>query len=231
VNVIGFPVVRIEKKDWLESCFGICQDEVPLLRQPIPDFESLPFEARDKLLQVYVTKDEVLQVLAKHVSFFLVKKRDGVIGWLQEQGLRENQKIKAFPILSSKLQRSADFLKEWLGTPYRWGGVSKSGIDCSAFTQAYFFDVLNAEIPKNSQDQRKLGSSITISEIQDNDLLFCHRQGYQNINHVAIFYEGNVYHSQLNRGVVADDLNAFTQKHVIQEIKRISPFSLNKVTT
>jgi cell wall-associated NlpC family hydrolase len=77
------------------------------------------------------------------------------------------------------------------------------------------------EIPKNSQDQRKLGTSITIENIQDNDLIFCKGRKIPHVNHVGIFYQGKVHHAQLHCGVTTDELNQFWEKYLIQEIRRI----------
>jgi probable lipoprotein NlpC len=219
--MMDFKKVNIDQKDWLQSTFAFVKMELPLIRNPIPNFESLPFEVKDKLVQVFVTKNEIIQVLGIHESFLLVRKRDGVMGWIQNQYLEHDSSINDFLKITSKAQLPVDFLNEWSGVPYRWGGVSKSGIDCSGFTQAYFFDVLGVEIPKNSQDQRKQGAPIQIAEIQNHDLIFCQRKNLNPINHVGVFYQHQVHHAQLERGVISESLDDFIEKYAIKEIKRL----------
>src|ERR1700736_43175 len=44
------------------------------------------------------------------------------------------------------------FVYDWIGTPYRFGGGSRKGIDCSAFTKELYSEVFNEEIRRNSRD-------------------------------------------------------------------------------
>src|SRR5271166_3191580 len=44
------------------------------------------------------------------------------------------------------------FVYDWIGTPYRFGGSSRKGIDCSAFTKELYSEVFNQDIRRNSRD-------------------------------------------------------------------------------
>src|SRR5580658_6317317 len=44
------------------------------------------------------------------------------------------------------------FVYDWIGTPYRFGGSSRKGIDCSAFTKELYSEVFNLDIRRNSRD-------------------------------------------------------------------------------
>jgi lipoprotein Spr len=58
----------------------------------------------------------------------------------------------AFNPMSLKLY---DFVFDWIGKPYRFGGTSKNGIDCSAFARELYARVMNQYIPRNSRQQFK----------------------------------------------------------------------------
>jgi murein DD-endopeptidase / murein LD-carboxypeptidase len=45
------------------------------------------------------------------------------------------------------------FIDEWLDTPYKFGGDSKDGIDCSAFIRRLLKEVYNIDVPRTSVDQ------------------------------------------------------------------------------
>lgn len=76
---------------------------------------------------------------------------------------------KITPSLLSKIT------KNWLGTPYQWGGRSRFGIDCSGFTQV-IFSQLNIQLPRDSHEQfLKARSVIQPDEkkvLQPGDLIF-----------------------------------------------------------
>src|SRR3569833_2056643 len=44
------------------------------------------------------------------------------------------------------------FVYDWIGTPYHFGGSSKNGIDCSGFTKELYGKVFNLTIKRNSRD-------------------------------------------------------------------------------
>jgi len=64
------------------------------------------------------------------------------------------------------------FYKEWKGTKYRFGGNSKKGIDCSAFTQRIYKEKFNIKIPRSTRTQVKVGKEIKRSELKLGDLIF-----------------------------------------------------------
>jgi cell wall-associated NlpC family hydrolase len=43
------------------------------------------------------------------------------------------------------------FIKEWLGKPYKFGGESKKGIDCSAFVQRFYKEIYHVLIPRTCE--------------------------------------------------------------------------------
>jgi len=62
------------------------------------------------------------------------------------------------------------FIKEWIGKPYRLGGNTKKGIDCSQFSKRLYRDVFNLELAgvcykQWNQTKRILRDSLTIGDI------------------------------------------------------------------
>ena len=74
---------------------------------------------------------------------------------------------------------------QFLGTPYRWGGKTSFGMDCSGFIQSVFKSV-GIEFPRDAYQQYDFlcESKIRMEEIQTGDLLFFSEKG--KITHVAI---------------------------------------------
>ena len=57
-------------------------------------------------------------------------------------------------------QKMFEFIDDWYGTPYRLGGTTKSGIDCSAFSQFLFAAVYGFSIPRTAKEQYHLTNRI-----------------------------------------------------------------------
>lgn len=79
------------------------------------------------------------------------------------------QKVKSQTTGDFKLN---SFVNEWLGVPYKWGGKTKKGIDCSKFTQRLYEDVYNLIIPGVSWKQWDFTERISLDSLQTGDLVF-----------------------------------------------------------
>ena len=99
------------------------------------------------------------------------------------------------------------FIDEWYGTPYRFGGSSKEGIDCSAFTGSLMTSVFGVGLPRMAKDQYNVCEHLRKQELEEGDLVFFHttRRG---ISHVGIYLgNGKFVHASVNYGVTISDLS------------------------
>lgn len=95
----------------------------------------------------------------------------------------------------------------WRGTPYRLGGLSKNGIDCSGFVYITFRNVLGIEIPRSTEYQSELGTPVSLQQLNVGDLVFFKTGLFK--QHVGI-YVGNQHfiHASTSRGVMKSKLNS-----------------------
>lgn len=84
--------------------------------------------------------------------------------------------------------RAADVAAQLLGKPYRYGGNTPAGFDCSGLVQ-YSYRRVGVEVPRSTGEQLQETRSVERDELQKGDLLFFNQEGKRS-SHVAI-YLGN----------------------------------------
>ena len=109
------------------------------------------------------------------------------------------------PVESSLNLRMIEFIDEWYGTPYRYGGTSKKGVDCSAFVNFFISAVYGLEIPRNSKEQYSASKKIKKRQLEEGDLIFFNTRG--GISHVGVYLGNNKFaHASTSSGVMISDL-------------------------
>ena len=97
------------------------------------------------------------------------------------------------------------FVYDWIGTPYRFGGGSKKGIDCSGFTKQLYDQVFNLDIKRNSRDIFSMVSPVKKDELKEGDLVFFKIHS-RSISHVGIYLGNNRFAHASSRGVAVSSL-------------------------
>jgi len=124
--------------------------------------------------------------------------------------------ISGTAVVSTPVSRSGDNISslrvvekaaQYLGTPYKYGGSSPSGFDCSGFTQ-YIFSQFQVYLSRTAASQYGHGIIVNKGDLVPGDLVFFNCSG-SGISHVGIYSgNGNFIHSSSPRsgGVIYSSL-------------------------
>ena len=103
-------------------------------------------------------------------------------------------------------KKLVEYIHQWYAVPYRIGGTSKEGIDCSAFVQGLANDAFAVQLPRTSREQAAFCSEIDRSQLQEGDLVFFNTSG--GISHVGLYINNNKFvHASTSNGVIISDLD------------------------
>lgn len=112
------------------------------------------------------------------------------------------------------------------GTPYKYGGTTKSGMDCSGLVYTSFKKE-NIQLPRVSRDMATRGNKISLSKAAKGDLVFFRtNKNKKTINHVGLIVAINgsdiqFIHSSSSKGVIVSSLKENYWKNAFVEIRRI----------
>ncbi len=94
----------------------------------------------------------------------------------------------------------------WMGVPYRLGGCSKNGIDCSCFVQEIYSEVYGIALRRSSSEMFGDVRTVAVKDLKEGDLLFLKKPG-RKIFHVGIYLKDKKFvHVTTARGVVISSL-------------------------
>lgn len=110
--------------------------------------------------------------------------------------------------------------EEWHGTPYRMGGQSKRGIDCSGFVQLTYQRKLGISLPRTTERQAAVGHPVSQTQLHTGDLIFFKING--TTRHVGIYLDKNRFlHASKSSGVMISELDSNYWQSAYWKAKRI----------
>ncbi len=99
-----------------------------------------------------------------------------------------------------------NFIEGWWAVRYRFGGVTKRGVDCSAYTGQLINAVFGYTMPRTAREQYRVTQRISRNELSEGDLVFFNTRG--GVSHVGVYLGNNRFtHSSSHSGVTISSLD------------------------
>ena len=136
---------------------------------------------------------------------------------LEQDKRDEKLDVPGFDYTTIREKMLMEIIK-YLDTPYKYGGTTKSGIDCSAFTQNIYKDVFNVGLERSARLQFKQGVEISDKDkLMFGDLVFFNTRKRVRPGHVGIYIGENLFaHASSVKGVTISsiDYQYYSQRYM-----------------
>ena len=104
--------------------------------------------------------------------------------------------------------------KSFMGAPYKYGGNTVKGLDCSAYVKK-IYEIFDVQLPRSAREQFRVGSQIKKEELAVGDLVFFKTKRYVKYpTHVGIYIgDGNFIHSSSGHGRIGVKIDALSSDY------------------
>ena len=115
----------------------------------------------------------------------------------------------------------------YTGTPYKYGGTTTLGMDCSGLLMRSF-ESIDMYIPRTSKEQSKLGKKVSIGELKKGDLVFFKTMKKKGkVTHAGLVTDARkkdrimFIHASSSRGVIEADLMSDYYRKAFTKARRL----------
>ncbi len=130
-------------------------------------------------------------------------------------------------VREEKVGKVIQTARSYTGTPYKYGGTTRAGMDCSALT-IHSFRAVDLTLPRSASGQSKVGKEVRLEEVKPGDLVFfATGKKKRQITHVGLVTEkkgrDNIkfIHASTSLGVVEDNIFSSYYQQRFRKARRV----------
>lgn len=134
---------------------------------------------------------------------------------------------KQASIRKSKIDRVITSARTYIGTPYKYGGTTRAGMDCSGLL-LNSFKAIDLSLPRTSEAQSKVGAQVKMKDLEPGDLVFfATGKKRKKVTHVGLVTEvkGKEHvkfiHASSSLGVVETNIYADYYQKRFRQARRV----------
>jgi probable lipoprotein NlpC len=118
--------------------------------------------------------------------------------------------------------RLVKVVESYIGIPYRWGGMSRRGVDCSGFVCLVYKELNHVQLAHSSRKMSHYGREVSLSQALAGDLIFFKGGIFGSINHVGIYLgQKRFVHASTNKGVMYSYIDEPYYEERFAEVRRV----------
>lgn len=129
-------------------------------------------------------------------------------------------------VKSRKIKEVINTARSYTGTPYKFGGLNRSGMDCSGLIYVSYKSA-GLNIPRTTRKQSKFGKKIKMNKLRPGDLIFfAEKKGKRKIQHAGLVTEVRgsrsvrFIHASTRLGVVESELYTDYYQNIFVRARR-----------
>ncbi len=155
---------------------------------------------------------KLILIAAIPTLFFSCQKKQGATVQTNQtdthQKIIQNKYAEALGVSPSHITDVAlyTFVDDWIGTKYQYGGMSKTGVDCSGFCNVLYNNVYKKQLPRTTKEIAKQIKKVNKEKLQEGNVVVFNIANKKN-SHIGIYLQNNKFvHASTSKGVIISSL-------------------------